>query len=232
MNASGTEGKKKDRNERPMDKTPSPVVRNWRMTPRETLHQARRYSAFVRIMKRALPLAVLGLGIAVLVYVLQPREVGRIAMTFETVSTIENDLTMLRPRLTGTDDDGMPFIVTAASAVEEDLTERVRLEDVQAELTLRDGTLLLLSAVRGVVDRRTSRLEISGGIEMTVPGGYVAHTANANADLRTGIVLGNSPVTAESKFGRLTAERFSFDKDTQQLLFLGDVHMLINGTAQ
>ena len=232
MNASGAEGMKKDWSERPMDNTPGAVVRNWRMTPRETLHQARRYSAFVRIMKRVLPLAALGLGIAVLAYVLQPREVGRVAMTFETASAIENDLTMLRPRLTGTNDDGLPFIVTAASAVESDLAERVRLEDVQVELTLRDGTLLLFSAAQGVVDRRTSRLEMSGGIEMTVPGGYVAHTANASADLRTGIVLGNSPVTAESQFGRLTAERFTFDKDTQQLLFLGDVHMLINGAAQ
>ena len=35
-------------------------------SPRETLHQARRYSSFVRFMKRILPLAALVLAIAVI----------------------------------------------------------------------------------------------------------------------------------------------------------------------
>ena len=232
MAAPSVSNARNGRERRPGNEAPSALVRNWRTSPRETLHQAERYSAFVRVMKRALPLAALGLAIAVLIYALQPREVGRMAMTFDTAQTIENDLTMIRPRLTGVDDDGRPFVVTAETAVQEQGAERIRLDDVRAELTLANGSPLLFTAAEGVLDRATSQLDIYGGIEVSAPDGYIARTATARADLRTGLVLGNSPVTAEGKMGTLRAERFSFDKNTQQLLFLGDVNMLINGATQ
>src|SRR4051812_42995719 len=99
---------------------PGYVPRPWRSQPqRETISQGRRQSTFVRIMKRALPLAALALALAVLGYALQPRDTARVSMSFERMGTIENDLAMVNPKLTGTDDKGLPFTVTAAQAVQE-----------------------------------------------------------------------------------------------------------------
>lgn len=209
------------------------VARAWDMAQRETLLSARRYSIFVRIMKRALPLTALALALAVLGYALQPREAGRVTMTFERVGTIENDLAMVKPRLVGTSDDGLPFVVTAASAVQEgEGSPRVRLDDVNAELTLSDGGVLRVAASAGIVDTAARQLDISGGIRFSSADGMEAETETAHADLKAGTIMGSSPITATSSFGRISADRFTFNKDTRQLHFHGRVRTLLTGAAR
>jgi len=201
-----------------------------RARQRDTLIQAARYSVFVRIMKRALPLAAAALAIAVLAYALQPREASRVQMSFERMGTIENDLAMVNPKLTGTDDKGLPFSVTAKQAVQEGRgSQRVRLEDIRAELSLDDGTKLRVSAAKGLVDTSTRQLDISGGIRFQTDDGLTGETASATADLKTGIIMGSEPVTTQSKMGRVTAKSFSYDKDNRQLRFAEQVHMLVSG---
>ena len=205
------------------------VPRSWRASTGESLAQAQRYGTFVKIMKRVLPLAALALALAVLVYAIQPREASRIALTFERLGKIENDLAMIRPRLTGTDDEGLPYVITAASATPETAgSDTVRLDQVAADMVLKDGTAVHLTAGKGVVDTKARHLDVTGGIKFTADGGYSAETESATADLKSGSMQGDSQVTADSKFGHLTAQSFTFDRDTRVLRFHGSVHMLLN----
>jgi lipopolysaccharide export system protein LptC len=219
--------------ERPKPKgglRPSYRAREWRISPRATLISARRYSVFVKFMKGALPMAALALGVAVLVYALQPRDLGRMAMTFERLGRVEGDLAMIKPRLTGVDNDGLPFVITAARATQESRgSDRVRLEDVGADISLKDGTALHVTAGKGVVDTKTHVLEVSGGMHLTSQDGYDAKTQSAVADLKTGTVHGEHGIEAEGTMGRITAQRFALDRATRQLKFDGNVHMIING---
>src|SRR5262245_58996407 len=199
------------------------------INPRETLDKIRRYSVFVTFMKGALPAAAFGLAIAVLVYAVQPRETNRVALTFERVGTIDNDLAMVMPRLTGLDDDGFPFVVTAGTAVQESRgSDMVRLEDVIADITMREGKLHV-EAARGLVDTRQHLLDVSGGIRVTSDDGYDARTPAAKADLKAGTVRGENGIEATGAFGRITAERFTMNRATRQLRFTGNVRMLLNG---
>lgn len=201
----------------------------FRISPRETLATIRRYSIFVAVMKGALPTLAVGLGIAVFAYAIQPREVNQMALTFERMGTVENDLAMVMPRLTGIDDDGLPFVVTAATAVQESRgSDKVRLEDVTAEITLKEGKLHV-EAARGIVDTRQHLLDVSGGIRLTSEDGYDARTPAAKADLRAGTVQGTNGIEATGTFGRITADRFSMNRTTRQLRFTGNVRMLLNG---
>ena len=203
-------------------------AREWRISPRATLLSARRYSVFVKFMKGALPMAALALAVVVLVYVLQPRDAGRMALTFERMGRVEGDLTMVKPRLSGTDDDGLPFLLTAASAVQEGRgSDRVRLEGVVADISLKDGGALHVTATKGLVDTKTHLLDVSGGIHVTSQDGYDARTESAKADLKAGTLHGESRIEAEGKFGRITAERFALNRETRQLRFSGNVQMLI-----
>ena len=205
-------------------------AREWRISPRATLMSARRYSIFVKFMKGALPLAALALGGVVLVYALQPRDVGRMAMTFERLGRVENDLAMIKPRLSGIDNDGLPFVVTAARAIQEARgSDRVRLDDVTADISLKDGTSLHVTAVSGVVDTKTHVLEVSGGMHLVSQTGYDARTKSAVADLRAGTVHGENGIEAQGSFGRITAQRFALDRESRQLRFSGDVHMVLDG---
>ena len=199
------------------------------ISPRATLETIRRYSIFVTFMKGALPIAALALGVAVLVYTLQPRETNRMALTFERMGKVENDLAMVKPRLTGVDDDGFPFVVTASSAVQEERgSDRVRLEDVIAEITLKEGKLHV-EAARGSVDTRQHLLDVSGGIRLTSEDGYDARTPAAKADLKAGTVRGENGIEATGAFGRITADRFTMNRTTRQLRFTGNVRMVLNG---
>ncbi|MSP95176.1 MAG: LPS export ABC transporter periplasmic protein LptC [Alphaproteobacteria bacterium] len=216
-------------NRNPMRSTVLYRSLHWRPKVRGTLKSARRYSVFVKFMKGALPIGALALAISVLLYALQPRETARLALTFEQLDEIEGDRTMLRPKLTGTDDDGLPFMVSAATAVQDEIAaDTVRLEDVVADITLSDGTNLRVTAGKGVVDTKTRKLDISDGIRFTSAEGYDARTSSATADLRSGTVRGDNPIEADGKFGHITAERFALDRDTRQLLFSGNVRMLLN----
>ena len=201
----------------------------FRISPRETLATIRRYSIFVAFMKGALPVAALGLGIAVLVYAMQPRDNNRMALTFERMGSIENDLAMVAPRLTGVDDDGFPFVVTAASAFQESRgSDLVRLEGVDAEITLKEGNIHV-EAARGIVDTRQHLLDVSGGIRLTSDAGYDARTPAAKADLKAGTVRGENGIEATGSFGRITADRFTMNRTTRQLRFTGNVRMVLNG---
>jgi len=199
-----------------------------RPSPRATLKGAERYSAFVKFMKRFLPLAALGIALAVFGYAVQPREAGQVSMTFESLGSIEDDLAMINPRLTGTDDSGLPFVVTASSAVQMDAARaRVRLNDVRADLTLEDGGLLTVTAAEGIVDNATQTLDIYGGITMTTADGYSATTERASADLRVGVVTGDAPISADGALGTLTADGFSFERENGILNFIGNVRMQV-----
>ena len=201
----------------------------FRISPRETLATIRRYSMFVTVMKGALPAAALALAIAVVVYAVQPRDANQIALTFERMGKIENDLAMVMPRLTGVDDDGFPFVVTAATAVQESRgSDLVRLEDVAADITLPEG-MLHVEAARGVVDTRQHLLDVSGGIRLTSEDGYNARTPAAKADLKAGTVRGENGIEATGAFGRITADRFTMNRATRQLRFSGNVRTLLNG---
>jgi lipopolysaccharide export system protein LptC len=218
------------RDKRELDKQPRPYrALQFRISPRETIDRIRRYSIFVTIMKGALPTAALALAIAVIVYAVQPRDTNRVALTFERMGKIDNDLAMVMPRLTGIDDEGLPFVVTAATAVQESRgSDLVRLEDVVADITIPEGELHVVAA-RGVVDTRQHLLDVSGGIRLTSKDGYDARTPAAKADLRAGTVRGDSGIEATGNFGRVTADRFTMNRATRQIRFAGNVRMVLNG---
>lgn len=203
-------------------------ARQFRYVARATLRGARRYSVFVRIMKGALPLTALGLASLVLVYVLQPPP-ARIQMAFQRLANLAGDLTMDNPRLSGTDNDGQPFVISARRAVPDSSgVDHVRMQGVVADFSLKDGSGIHLTAADGVIDTKTRVLQMSGGIHMTSQSGYDVKAPSAIADLRAGTVHGEHGIAADGAFGHITAQRFAMNRASKQLRFWGNIRMLLN----
>jgi lipopolysaccharide export system protein LptC len=203
-------------------------ARQFGSVARATLHGARRYSVFVRIMKGALPLTALGLAILVLVYVLQPPP-ARIQMSFQRLSSLADDLAMDNPRLSGTDNDGQPFVISARRAAPENRSsDRIRMQDIIADLSSKDGTGIHVTAGSGVIDTKTRILQMTGGIHITTQNGYDAKAPSAVADLRAGTLHGDSGISADGSFGRITSAKFAMNRTSKQLHFWGNVKMLLN----
>ena len=205
--------------------------RDWGARARATIRQTERYSRFVTIMKRALPLAAVALLAAVLVYALQPRQENRqrVAMTFERLGIVNDDLAMMKPRLTGTDDEGDPYVVTAEEAIQNKQdSRRATLKTVEGDVTLKDGSWITTLAPAGVLDARNRHLSLNGAISVFSDSGYEIHTTAANVDMRSAIITGSHAVTGQGPMGTFRADRFRVDRRARLVFLYGNVHMIID----
>jgi lipopolysaccharide export system protein LptC len=208
--------------------TPARPRRDWTARTRDTALGALRYSRFVTVMKRALPIAAFALIAAVVAYSLVPRQSDKMSLTTERLETIQNDLSMTKPRLTGTDKRGHPFLITADAAVQQAANaHRATLKNVEADLTLDKGRWLNATAVTGFIDMDKGALALSNGIAIYSDDGYELHTARANVDLKKGLFHGPTEVTGHGPAGTLRADTFDLDRQTSQLVLTGHVRMLI-----
>jgi len=206
-------------------------TRDWGARARATIRQTERYSRFVTIMKRALPLAAVALLAAVLVYALQPRQESRqrVAMTFQRLGIVNDDLAMIEPRLTGSDDEGDPYVVTAEEAIQDKQdSHRATLKAVEGDVTLKDGTWITTLAPAGLLDARNRHLWLSGAVSVYADSGYEIHTTTANVNMRTAIITGNHAVSGQGPMGTFRADRFRIDRRKRMVFLYGNVHMVID----
>lgn len=203
--------------------------RDWTARTRDTALNALRYSRFVNVMKRALPIAAGALIAIVIIFALLPRQSDKLSFAYQSMGHIDNDLAMLKPRLTGSDQSGNPFVITADAAVQQGAnTRKVALRKVEADLTLDKNRWLNASATQGFVDMDKGALTLTGGIAMFSDDGYELHTQRANVDLRKGIFHGPGEVTGQGPMGTFRADTFELDRITRQIALHGHVQMTIN----
>ncbi len=210
----------------------SGLTRGWR-SPADALRRAHYYSRFVKFMKGMLPLAAFGVGGAVLFYATQHKDLSSFALTFERMGRIANDLTMMKPRLTGTEEDGTPYTITAESAIQEDpKAMRLRLHKLDGTMTNSDGTEMRLIANEGRYDASAHLLFVFNGARLLSADGYDMRTTAATIDTKAGVISGDQRVIGDGPAGHLEADSFVADKYSKNTLFNGHVHMLLNQTSK
>jgi lipopolysaccharide export system protein LptC len=205
------------------------VPMDWAARARSTAADSQRYTRFVTIMKRALLLAALALLGVVLAYSMQPRRQDRVAMTFQKLGIVNNDLAMVKPRLTGLDSGGNPYVVTAQTAIQDEKNaRRALLINVDADLTQKQqGTWTSLSAPRGLLDDTARTLVLQGPIAVFSDDGNEVHTMAANIDLANGIVRGSRMIVGQGPMGTMRADRFWLNRDKHLAFLNGNVRMTI-----
>jgi lipopolysaccharide export system protein LptC len=206
-------------------------TRDWSARRRTSAREAERYSRFVTIMKRALPLAAAALIAAVLIYALEPRQErsGRVAMTFQRLGIVNDDLAMLKPRLSGADDQGDPYVVTAEEAIQDkNDSKRATLKNIQGDVTLKDGTWISALAPKGLLDAKNHRLALLGPIALYSDSGYELHTASARINMRDATIVGDEAVNGQGPYGIFRADHFKLERRTRQIFLTGNVRMTID----
>ncbi len=204
--------------------------RDWSSRVRLDVRETERYTRFVVIAKRGLLVAAAVLLAAVLAYSLQPRQqnANRLAMSFTRLSVVNNDLAMIKPRLTGVDEEGDPYIVTAEEAIQDRLdAKHARLKNVQGDVTLKDGAWVSGTAPAGVLDAGRKLLTLTGAISAFSDSGNEAHTTAADINMANGMITGTRAVTGQGPLGTFRADRFRIDRDRKLIYLYGNVHMTI-----
>jgi lipopolysaccharide export system protein LptC len=212
----------------PAVRAPRPHI-DWTARTRGTVLDAKRYSRFVTWMKRALPLGAAIVVLAVVAYALVPRPTERgVSLTYGSIDRIKNDLAMMKPRLTGADEKGNPYVITAEVAVQDRKDpHRAKMQKIEADTTLQDGRWLSAIAEHGSLDSDTGKLALQGGIAVFTDSGFELHTSTMDVDLKKNFFSGNQTVTGQGPTGTLKADKFWIDRRKQMIQLTGNVHTTI-----
>ncbi|MBI1330202.1 MAG: LPS export ABC transporter periplasmic protein LptC [Alphaproteobacteria bacterium] len=212
---------------------PQRQQRDWATRARGSIDEAKRYTRFVVIMKRALLIAAGGVILAVIAYSVQTRDQDKVAMTFDTLASLKDDLTMVKPKLTGTTSDGDAFVVTADTLRQLARgARRAALVNVQADIALKkQNGWISVTASTGTLDAESKTATLRDNIAAYSDQGYEIHTDLMNMDLGKGVLVGPHPVTGHGPLGTLSADRFEITRDTKQIKLSGNVHMTIYAGA-
>jgi lipopolysaccharide export system protein LptC len=195
--------------------------------------EALRYSRFVVLMKRILALGAFLIIAAVLAFFFVQRMPRQLQMSYERLGHVENDLAMMKPRLTGADSKGNPYVITAEMAVQDAHNpKKASLKGLEADLALDKQNWINARAKAGMVDMGTGKLELTGGIDVFSANGYELHSNSASADLRQSMIHGREPVTGQGPDGTLRADRFDADRANDILTLNGHVQMTLFGSKK
>jgi lipopolysaccharide export system protein LptC len=207
---------------------PGAAAERWPQRVRSSAMEALRYSRFVTLMRHVLPLAVLAIVATVVAYAVIPRHPDRGMLSYRQTSNVAGDLSMQKPQLTGTDDKGNPYTITADSAVQEGRNaHRASLSGIEADMQYDGGRWASASARNGFFDLDAGTLRLGGGISLYTDTGYELHTKTAFAELKKNTITGNDRVEGHGPMGSLRADRFAVNRATQHLSLDGNVRMVM-----
>jgi len=206
---------------------------DWSARVRTTTVEAVRYSRYVVLMKRLLSLGAFLIIATVLAFFFLQRLPRQAQVSYEQLGRIENDLTMIKPRLAGADTKGNPFVITADSAIQDAHNpKKASLKNLEADLMLDNQNWINAKARAGVVDMNTGQLELRGGIDVYTAAGYELHSSSASANLKQSVIHGHETVTGQGPQGKLRADEFHANRATNILILSGHVHMILTGTRK
>ncbi|MDV7339471.1 LPS export ABC transporter periplasmic protein LptC [Terasakiella sp. A23] len=184
---------------------------------------SRAYSRFVQILKLLLPVIAVLLVIMIIIWPHLRADSKRFSIGFSNIELSEaKDPSMINARYTGTDSENQPFSVTAdiAKRIDGD-TQSILLELPKADITLSDGSWLVLTSDNGIFDRPTQYLELDGAVNLFHDSGYEMHTKTAGIDLANGSAEGHNPVVGQGPFGRIESEGFRLIDKGKTIIFTG-----------
>ena len=187
------------------------------------------YSHFVHMMKYLLPAAAMVLVALVAVWPHLKTKDNGFRIGFSALKARETgDPSMINARYVGSDKNDQLFSITAdlvRNAMKDAAT--VELVMPKADITLEDGTWLVLTAETGVFRRAAKTLELAGAVNLFHDSGYEFRTERIAIDLDIGSAVGTEPVEGQGPFGDLSGEGFILREKGKTIIFTGKARLLI-----
>ena len=191
---------------------------------------ARRHSRAVRILRIAIPLAVvLGFtGIFLITYFNPLRMLAKLPIDVGNLVVSGTKITMEHPRLSGFTGDARAYELSA-DAAKQDLTkpDLIELRNIHAKVQMQDKSTMEMSATAGTYDSKAETLKLDQNIVLSSSTGYRGRMSEAMIDIRKGYVLSERPVEVEMLQGTLNANRLEIVDSGDLVRFDGGVNMIL-----
>jgi lipopolysaccharide export system protein LptC len=202
---------------------PPPLSSFERHRRQQIFAAARRHSRLVRRMRVLLPVAGLAIvvGLALFTRIGLP---GDLDLSAARLSVTRNSIIMDNPHITGFDEDKREYTVSADRAVQPLLNpQKVRLEAINAKVTVADQGTATIAAESGDYDNTTGKLVLNGAIAMNSSQGYVLGMTGADIDLKTGTMSSQSPVSVGYQDSSTTGNSLSVTEGGNRIVLEGGV---------
>jgi lipopolysaccharide export system protein LptC len=190
-----------------------------------------RRRVIIRLVKSVLPFGALLLlaTLALWPEIDRLRDAGRVA--YQRTNHDTGGAVLTSPRYRSVDEHGRPYTITASTAQQVD-EDRVNLNSPKGDITLSDGTWLMLQARQGVYLQHTEQLDLSGDVTLYRDDGTTVTTASASIDMKSGAAAGAEATHAEGPFGTLDAQGFTVTDKGNAMQFAGPGRLVLNGSSQ
>ncbi|MBK1698799.1 LPS export ABC transporter periplasmic protein LptC [Rhodovibrio salinarum] len=192
-----------------------------------------RHSLLVGTMKVALPALAAAIILVLIVWPqLVPDERNFRLSVSELASEEVENLTMVNPRYRSRDAEDRPFTVIADRAVQESSgADEVDLQAPQADMTLKDGSWVTVTAQHGLYDRKNERLDLRETVRLFHDRGFQFETEIANVDLQAGTAQSDTQVHGQGPEGQIDAQGFRILDKGARIVFTGKSHLTIRESA-
>ncbi|MCL2427636.1 MAG: LPS export ABC transporter periplasmic protein LptC [Alphaproteobacteria bacterium] len=186
---------------------------------------------FVTVSKFLLPVAGLALLTSIALWPEIKSAKDQARMAFRRFAGTMDGGQIIRARYHGIDERNRPYTITAATAVQVS-EERVNLTTPKGDVTLQNGTWMMLEAKRGVFIQHQNMLDLEGDVFLYRDDGTTMRSATATIDLKNGAASSADTVHAEGPFGTLDATGFAVTDKGAVAQFPGPARLMLNAHEQ
>jgi lipopolysaccharide export system protein LptC len=104
------------------------------------------------------------------------------------------------------------------------------LERPRAEMTMRNGALVVVTAATAMYQSQAQLLDLFGDVNLVRDDGTRFVTNAAHVDVAADSAVGNDPVTGHGPSGDITAQGFRVVDRGNTIVFIGKSNLLLKGT--
>ena len=184
----------------------------------------------ITLTKWALPIAAMALLASIALWPEIQEATTRARLSMNHISGEVDGGRVLGARYNGVDQNGRPYTITADTAWQID-PERVGLTMPKGDITLANGTWLMLNSKQGTFMQHLNQLDLVKEVTLYRDDGTTVRTESASIDMKAGAAAGSQPVHAAGPFGVLDARGFTLMDKGAAIDFPGPAHLVLNGAG-
>lgn len=194
---------------------------------------AKRRSARVRLLRRAILVSVVGAAAAMAaIVVFNPFGRSAASLSFSNLSINGNKIAMSKPRLAGFRNDGEPYVLTAERALQDVKHPTVaELQKLVGDMGMAGGETTRLTADAGLYDSVAQRMKLTGNVHIANTR-FDVELRSVDVDFKTGVYRSDEPVLVHVGGNTsVTADRATAQNNGQELIFEGRVRTTVTPQA-
>lgn len=210
-----------------IQKTFSRIKAVMRMTQKLLLEPVIGYTRIVFAAKYLLASIAGILALVLIIFSLYNPVQDNFKVTFSNISGLTSEQPkMINPRFQGVDNDNQTYNISADSATK--LSDfSVSLENINADINLKDGEWIALLATKGVYNHIENKIEMTELVNIFTSEGYELTSQAINMNLKERSAESSHKVKGQGPGGTIIADRFSISDNGNLAVFEGNVKMIL-----